>query len=94
MKVFFGTKTVNHGKAVVVDEKWASVGSANFDRLSLLYNSELNIMSENKLFVDDLVQTLDKVRLASVELKLSEWKKRSFKEKLLEKLVRPLRLIA
>lgn len=94
MKVFFGTETVNHGKAVVVDEKWATVGSANFDRLSLLYNSELNIMIENKLFVDDLSRVLNEVRLSSTELKLDEWMKRSMKEKILEKLVRPLRLIA
>lgn len=94
IKVFFCTDAVHHGKAMVVDDKWATVGSANFDRLSLLYNSELNIMSENKIFINDLSQVLNEIRVSSDELKINEWKRRGWKERILEILVRPLRLIA
>lgn len=94
MKVFFCIDTVNHGKAMVVDDRWVTVGSANFDRLSLLYNNELNIMSENKMFVDDLAQVLNEVKTSSEEINLNEWKRRDWKERIFEILVRPLRLIA
>jgi cardiolipin synthase len=93
-QVFFCTDAVNHGKVVVVDEKWATVGSANFDRLSLLYNHELNIVSSNQKFIVDIGEVLDTVKAVSAELSLKEWKNRSFKQKVLEILVRPLRLIA
>jgi len=93
-QVFFCTDAVNHGKVVLVDEKWVTVGSANFDRLSLLYNNELNIVSTNDKFLAAIGEMLSKVKAVSAELSLKEWKNRSFKQKVLEILVRPLRLIA
>jgi cardiolipin synthase len=46
---------MSHVKAMVVDG-WASVGSANFDKLSLQINEELNIATSNPAVVDDLMQ--------------------------------------
>jgi cardiolipin synthase len=46
---------MSHVKAMIVDG-WASVGSANFDKLSLQINEELNIATSNTAVVDDLMQ--------------------------------------
>jgi cardiolipin synthase len=92
-KVYFSTDAINHGKVVMVDKTWVTVGSTNFDRLSLLYNNELNLVSQNRQFIADMVQVLDEVKQVSKVVSLSEWKDRSLKQKVLEVLVRPLRLI-
>ncbi len=46
---------MSHIKAMIVDG-WASVGSANFDKLSLQINEELNIATSEAAVVDDLMQ--------------------------------------
>jgi cardiolipin synthase len=46
-----------HAKAAVFDG-WASVGSANLDRLSLKINQELNIATSHPAAVQDLLDTL------------------------------------
>ncbi len=46
---------MTHIKAAIIDG-WACVGSANFDKLSLQINEELNIASANPTVVDDLMR--------------------------------------
>jgi len=46
---------MSHVKAMIVDG-WASAGSANFDKLSLQINEELNIATSETAVVDDLMQ--------------------------------------
>ncbi len=38
------SKTQLHGKVAVVDDEWATVGSSNYDGLSLFLNHEANIV--------------------------------------------------
>jgi cardiolipin synthase len=46
---------MSHVKAAIIDG-WACVGSANFDKLSLQINEELNIATSSPAVVDDLMQ--------------------------------------
>ncbi|MBQ3835232.1 MAG: hypothetical protein II816_06945, partial [Elusimicrobia bacterium] len=46
-----------HVKAAVYDN-WACVGSANFNRLSMFKNKEINIAFYDKNTVDELVEQL------------------------------------
>jgi cardiolipin synthase len=46
---------MSHVKAAIIDG-WACVGSANFDKLSLQINEELNIATSSPVVVDDLMQ--------------------------------------
>jgi cardiolipin synthase len=46
---------MTHVKAAIIDG-WACVGSANFDKLSLQINEELNIATSDPATVDDLMQ--------------------------------------
>ena len=47
-------KTQLHGKVAVVDDEWATVGSSNFDGLSLFVNHEANIIVRDKDFAQSL----------------------------------------
>jgi cardiolipin synthase len=46
---------MSHIKAAIIDG-WACVGSANFDKLSLQINEELNIATSSPAVVDDLMR--------------------------------------
>ena len=47
-------KTQLHGKVAVVDDQWATVGSSNYDGLSLFINQEANIVVNDGAFACDL----------------------------------------
>ena len=44
-------KTQLHGKVAVVDDEWATVGSSNYDGLSLFINQEANAVIRDAEFV-------------------------------------------
>jgi cardiolipin synthase len=44
VKIVEYRKTALHAKVAVVDDEWATVGSSNFDGLSLLVNQEANVV--------------------------------------------------
>jgi len=76
--------TMMHAKTFVVDGVWSTVGSLNFDNRSLVFNNESNIVTLDEgvggtldsLFMDDLRY--------SKEIKLDEFNRRSWVEKMLE----------
>lgn len=78
-----------HAKTVVIDDTWATVGSSNLDNLSLLFNYEANLVSTDQGFVSDLKDHFINDLLASTELELIEWQKRSWAIKLMELLTWP-----
>ena len=47
-------KTQLHGKVAVVDNDWASVGSSNYDGLSLFVNQEANVVVKDRAFCQAL----------------------------------------
>jgi cardiolipin synthase len=54
VKVVEYRKTQLHGKVAVIDDRWATVGSSNYDGLSLLINHEANIVVKNADFAKEL----------------------------------------
>lgn len=52
-------KTQLHAKVAVIDHDWATVGSSNFDGLSLFVNQEANIVIRNQAFADTLTTYLE-----------------------------------
>ncbi|MEM9923267.1 MAG: phosphatidylserine/phosphatidylglycerophosphate/cardiolipin synthase family protein [Cyanobacteria bacterium P01_D01_bin.50] len=76
-----------HAKIMLIDDSWVSIGSANFDPRSFFHNDELNlVVTENKL-----IQNIEKFFLngftCSNHLTLKYLKNRSFKEKMLGRLM-------
>jgi cardiolipin synthase A/B len=48
------TRTQLHGKVGVIDDHWATVGSSNWDGLSLLVNQEANVVIHDENFCSQL----------------------------------------
>jgi cardiolipin synthase len=79
-----------HAKTAVVDGRWATVGTANLDNLSLLFNYEGNIVTQNKPMVAELTAQFREDLENSRELTRAEWRRRPLFQKFMEKLVWPL----
>ena len=73
---------MSHIKAAVIDG-WASVGTANFDKLSLQVNKEVNIATSHAPAVDEL---LDRVFLPDLEIseEITEMTEITLQDRMLE----------
>ena len=80
-----------HAKTMVVDSRWATVGSTNLDRRSFALNEELNLVVYNetvaqrleRVFLDDLTR--------SRQVTYEQWRSRSIVSRFLEFLSIPVR---
>jgi cardiolipin synthase len=73
-----------HAKTFVVDGIWSTIGSLNFDNRSLVFNNESNVVALDERVGATLdSQFMDDLRY-SKEIKLEEFDRRSWGEKLLE----------
>jgi len=73
-----------HSKTIAVDGLWSSVGSMNFDNRSLAFNNESNLVVLDPRFGAAMDSTFfDDLRHAD-EIRLSEFKKRSPWQRVLE----------
>ena len=92
VKIYRYTKSMMHAKSAVVDNDWATVGSMNFDNLSLTYNVEANIVSTDSHFVAELTrQFLIDIEEASL-LTEEMWMNRPLSAKLKSLVFRMVRL--
>jgi cardiolipin synthase len=73
-----------HSKTIVADGIWASIGSMNFDNRSLAFNNESNLVVWDQPFGAMMDSTFTDDLRYSREIKLSEFKKRSMTDRLVE----------
>ncbi|MBC3861131.1 cardiolipin synthase B [Undibacterium jejuense] len=66
-------KTQLHAKVAVVDNDWATVGSSNFDGLSLFVNHEANIVIHDKAFTAKLSAELQRGVADGVEVFIEDY---------------------
>jgi cardiolipin synthase len=76
-------KTQLHAKVAVIDALWATVGSSNFDGLSLFVNHEANIIVRDQEFAhilsDAIIQGVNEgVPVLIDEVKKYSWTRRAF----------------
>ena len=71
-----------HCKYLLVDDCWASVGSANLDNRSLSLNEEANLNVLNRDFVAAHAALFEEDKNRSREITLHDWRNRPFKEKI------------
>ena len=71
-----------HCKYLLVDDCWASVGSANLDNRSLALNEEANLNVLDKKFATQHGRVFDDDRNHSREVTLEDWHRRPLKEKM------------
>ncbi len=80
-----------HCKVMIVDGRWVSVGSANFDNRSFGLNDEANLNVYDPEFAATLERTFERDLGVSKPLTLRQWRRRPVRERLLEAAARLLR---
>ncbi|HTD04945.1 cardiolipin synthase ClsB [Undibacterium sp.] len=83
VKIVEYRKTQLHAKVAVVDQEWATVGSSNFDGLSLFVNQEANVVIRDAEFARKLTTHLeqgiaDGVLIAIDDYNNKSWYKRAW----------------
>jgi len=80
-----------HAKTMVVDSRWATVGSTNLDRRSFALNDEINLVVYNQSVAGRLERVFQDDLTRSTQVTLENWKDRGFVSRLLEMLSLPVR---
>ncbi|MBI3284021.1 MAG: cardiolipin synthase ClsB [Burkholderiales bacterium] len=76
-------KTQLHAKVAAIDHHWATVGSSNFDGLSLFVNHEANVVIREREFVDALSSHLlrgvaDGMEIVAADYDNQAWYRRAW----------------
>lgn len=80
--------SMTHAKLLLIDDIWATTGSANFDPRSFSHNEELDICSAQPKLVEGIRATFEKGFAQSHIITYAKWKQRSLiKHRLLGNLV-------
>jgi cardiolipin synthase A/B len=90
IKIYQYTKGMMHSKVVLVDDEFASVGTANLDNRSLFLNFEVNCLLYSPLAVNELEQAFERDLEHAVRLDRSVYATRPFAGRLLENTCRLL----
>ena len=80
-----------HMKAVIVDDRWAALGSCNIDGLSIHHNREVMLSGTYGAFVQRMAEVLGNCIEQSEEYTYEDWRKRPLIEKLLANVAMPFR---
>lgn len=90
VKVYFYRVGFLHSKLWVADDEWASVGSTNLDFRSFEHNFEANVFFYDEKTVCTLKEIFLEDMRKCMTLSQKIWDKRSFKNKIVESVVRLL----
>lgn len=74
VKVYRYTPGFLHQKVMVIDDQFAVVGSANFDCRSMFINFEISAITNDKKFIQECIDMLEKDYSASEQIYLKEFK--------------------
>ncbi len=84
IRVYEYIPTMMHAKSLVVDGMWSSIGSMNFDNRSMAFNNESNLNVLDAAFGTQMDSVFRADIAHSREIKLDEFERRSWGEKLIE----------
>lgn len=84
VRIFEQRYALLHAKTAVIDTALSMVGSANLDMRSFLHNNEVNAVIVGSGFARKLEQTFERDLKDTKEMKLGEWRKRPFTDKMKE----------
>lgn len=79
---------VLHAKTTVIDGMWSSIGSANIDRRSFIHNYEVNVVVLDPAFARDMEAAFREDLRHSKEIKLDDWKRRPWSDRVREMMAR------
>jgi cardiolipin synthase len=83
--------TMFHCKVMVIDDRWVSVGSTNFDNRSFRLNDEANLNAIDHEFADHQASVFETDKKTSRQITFADWRRRPLREKVIEKLAGLLR---
>ena len=89
VKVYFHTFGFIHAKTWVADDKIATVGSSNIDFRSFTQSSEVNAFVYDTIFAQQMRQIFEQDMRHCDLIPQDWWQQRSFKERILQLLVKP-----
>ena len=89
VKVYFHTYGFIHAKAWVADDKIATVGSSNIDFRSFTQSSEVNAFIYDTAFAQQMRQIFEQDMRHCHLIPQDWWQQRSYKERILQILVKP-----
>ena len=79
-----------HSKVIIIDDEFASVGSANIDFRSFEHNFEGNMMIYSSDLNTELRRRFAEAQKESSRVKAADWRRRPLAHKVLESIVRLL----
>jgi cardiolipin synthase len=86
VRIYEYQPTMYHTKVMVVDDRWVSVGSTNFDDRSFRLNQEANLNIYDAAFGADQAAAFVRDRAQARRITLDEWRRRPLRERLAERL--------
>jgi cardiolipin synthase A/B len=84
VKMYEYRRTMYHVKAMIVDDVWTSIGSANFDNRSFRLNDEANLNVYDRDFAAEQVQWFEQDRQAAHRITLRQLRQRSLGTRMTE----------
>lgn len=78
--------TMFHCKVMVVDGRWTSIGSTNFDNRSFRLNDECNLNVDDPAFAAEQAESFARDLARSRRVTLADWLRRPWREKAVERL--------
>lgn len=79
-----------HSKTAVVDGRWATVGTANIDRMSMTGNHEINLQIVDSDFAKRMEDIFHTDLQNSRRITLEEWQQRPLFARIVERILKPL----
>lgn len=89
VKIYFHTFGFIHAKAWIADDKIATIGSSNIDFRSFTQSSEVNAFVYDTIFAQQMRQIFEQDMRHCNLIPQDWWQQRSFKERILQLLVKP-----
>jgi cardiolipin synthase len=91
VRIYEFQPTMYHCKVMIVDDRWVSVGSTNFDNRSFSLNDEANLNILDEAFAREQVKAFEHDLTRSKEITYRRWENRPRSEKVTEWLAGLLR---
>lgn len=91
VRILLYRPAMNHSKIATIDGEWATVGTANLDRLSLALNYETNLEVAHPSFARAVEQVFEADFAYCYEIDPGKWRERARVEQITESLLVPFR---
>ena len=91
VEIYVYQPTMMHTKLLIIDDELVSVGSTNFDPRSFRLNDEANLNVYDAGFAAQMTKVFEQDLKPTVRYTYEMWKRRPFREKFAEKILRPFR---